>query len=99
MGHNATTMLDLTKAAGNESGNETEPANSSISKASSQVNLNASPLNASPVLKIGGECSSSEDDQPKSKELKLSTVISEINSEIAITVTSFENEDSNIPVP
>ena len=61
-------MLDLTRAAGNESGNETKPANSPVSKASSQVNRNASPFNAHPVLKITGHISSSVDDQPKSKQ-------------------------------
>ena len=94
--HNATTMLDLTRAVGNESGGETDAANSSLSKTSSQANLHMS--QNPPVLKITVENSSSEEDQPKSKELKVSKVLSEINTEISLAVAGSDNKDSDAAI-
>merc|ERR1712223_2013899 len=85
--HNATSMLDLTKVVGNDSEVETDNANSSVSKPSSQINLDGS-ANTAPVFKVPTSNSSSEGEQTSQKERKKSKSISQIDSEINITVTN-----------
>ena len=93
--HNATTMLDLTRAAGNESEAETDNVNSSTSKPSSQVNVDMS-SNDAPVFKIPGQSSSSEGEQTDPKQIRKATILDQVGSEVNITVTCADNASENV---
>merc|ERR1719167_811820 len=93
--HNATTMLDLTRAAGNESETETDNVNSSTSKPSSQVNVDMSP-NDAPVFKIPGQSSSSEGEQIDPKQVRKATILDQVGSEVNITMTCADNASENV---